>query len=202
VRTQRFPLDDEQPPRLELRWEGSRAQVFLDGTQQATLDGFAGLKKGWSSVLEDGSTLEVRTIRRAGFSELAVLRNGQHVRSSPSHPEKVLRTSSNVLLALSIFLLITGIAGMWGRNWIDVVFGAMYLIGALLLRNRRRLGAAVTAIPLFLKLDLLLIVAFAEGIDRAWGVDVFFSLLFFSFVVRSYQAARETQLLALAPVSR
>jgi hypothetical protein len=104
-----------------------------------------------------------------------------------------------VLLALSVFLLATGLLAMWGRHWIDAVFGATYLIAALLLRNRRRLGAAVAAIPLFIKLDLLLISAFTSGIDRAWAIDVALNLLFFTFVVRSYQAARDSQSLEHAP---
>jgi hypothetical protein len=188
MRVQPFALGEEQPPRLELRWDGTQAHIFLDGAQTATLDGFSGLKKGWSTTLEDGSRLEVRTIRRPLFSELSVLRDGQHIRSSPSHPDRMLRSCSNVLLALSVFLLVAGIFGLWGRDWIDATFGGIYLGAAVLLRNRRRLGAAVAAVPLFIKLDFLLIEAFAAGIDRPWAIDLALNLLFATFVVRAYRA--------------
>jgi hypothetical protein len=69
-------------------------------------------------------------------------------------------------------LLVAGIFALWGRGWIDATFGGIYLGAAVLLRNRRRLGgAAVAAVPLFIKLDFLLIEAFAAGIDRPWAID-------------------------------
>jgi len=193
MRVQPFALGEEQPPRLELRWEGTQAHIFLDGAQTATLDGFSGLKKGWSTTLEDGSRLEVRAIRRLLFSELSVLRDGQHIRSSPSHPDRMLRSCSNVLLALSVFLLVAGIFALWGRGWIDATFGGIYLGAAVLLRNRRRLGAAVAAVPLFIKLDFLRIRALAAGIDRPWAIDLALNLLFATFVVRAYQAAHDSR---------
>lgn len=195
MRTQRFPLAGETPPRLELRWKGSQARVYLDGNHETTIDGFAGMKRGWSKQLEDGRTIEVRTIRRGGFPELSVLLDGEHLPSSPSHPEKVLRTSSNVMLGLSAFVIFTGISDGWERAWLEIVFGVFYVIGALLLRSGRRLGAAVIAVPLFIRLDLLLLVAIFDRVDWSWFVDVALNLLFATFVVRSWQAARETQLL-------
>jgi len=192
-----LPLSGESPPRLQLHWDAGTAYVIFDGGRVATLLGFPGLRKGWSTVLEDGSVLEVRSIRRVLFAELSVLRNGKHVESSPSHPDRVLRSSSNAMFALSAFLIFAGVFGLWDRNWITVVFGSFYLVGALLLRARRRLGAAVIAIPLFLDLDLLAFAAYAAGVDRSWWTSVLLNLLFGTFVLRAYQAAKDSRELGL-----
>jgi hypothetical protein len=195
MKIQRYPIENESPARLELRWSGLEAQVYFDGEHAATLDGAAGLKQGWSKDLEDGRKVEIRTVRRGGLPELSVLLNGEHVPSSPSHPDKILRTSSNALLALSAFMIGTGALGIWGRTWIEALFGIFYLIGAIFLRNRRRLGAAIIAIPLFVNLDILLFSAFSRQIDRRWFFDLALRIIFATFVVRSYQAARDSQLL-------
>lgn len=196
----KFAIDAEDPPRLELRFEGQQIHVWLDGAQEATLDGWAGFKKGWSKTLDDGRTLEVRTVRRAGLPEFSVLVDGEHAASSPSHPDRVLRNSSNVLLAVSAFMIVTGFTGTMNGFWLDVVFGAMYLIGALLLRVRRRVGAAVIALPMFIRLDLLLIALFTQGLTGGWIFEFIVTLIFLSAVVRSYQAARDSQ--KLRPIAR
>lgn len=201
MRVQKFAIGHEDPARLELHFEGLQTHVHLDGAQVATLEGTRGLRDGWSTVLDDGSRLEVRTIRRAGLPELSVLRDGQHVASSPSHPDKMLRTTSNVMLAVSAFVIVSGVFGFRGGGWLDVLFGLCYLAGALLLRKRRRLGAAIIAIPLFIRLDLLLLVAFSGQVDRAWLIDLVLNLIFVSFVVRAYQAARDSRALHATAVA-
>ena len=194
MKSQRFAIAGEDPPRLELRWDGLQAHVHFDGADVATLDGARGLRQGWSTQLEDGSRLEVRTVRRLLLPELAVLRNGQHVPSSPSHPERMLRSSSNALLLLSVFLLVTAIfSGGEGYAWLDILFSVLYFIGALLLRKGRRLGAAVIALPLFIRLDILLLAAFVQPIDRTWLIELALSVIFATFVIRSYQAASDSR---------
>lgn len=194
MKVQRYAIEGEDPARLELRWEGLQAHVYLDGSQVATLSGGRAFREGWSTQLEDGSRLEIRTIRRVLFPELSILRDGQHVQSSPSHPDKMLRTSSNTMLALGVFLLATAIYnGREGYAWFDILFGVLYVVGALLLRKGRRLGAAVIALPLFIRLDILLIALFVQPIDRTWFIELALTLLFAMFVVRSYQAARDSR---------
>src|ERR1700682_1811603 len=191
MRTQRFSLEGETPARLELRWEGTTAHVFLDGEHASSLMGPAGLRRGWSVRLQDGSTLEVRAIRRALFPELSILRNGRHVASAPSHPNRMLVASSTSLIALSAFMLIAGALGVWGRSWISALFGAIYLLGALVLRARRPLGAAIIAVPLFINLGFLAGSAMTAGIGRRWTFDFLLAVMFATFVLRSYQAARD-----------
>jgi hypothetical protein len=193
MKIQRYPLAGEEPARLELRWEGLDAHVYLDGAHAGTLRGSSGLKEGWSAQLDDGSRVEVRTIRRVLFPELSVLRNGLHVPSSPSHPDRMLRSCSNAIFIVSAFLLVTAIFSSEGFAWLDVLFSMVYFAGGLLLRNRRRLGAAVISIPLFIRLDLLLIALFVQPVDRAWFIELGLNLLFTIFVVRSYQAARDSR---------
>jgi hypothetical protein len=201
MKRQAFPLADESPARLELRWEGLQAQVWFDGVHVTTLEGAAGLKEGWSAQLEDGRRLEVRTVRRTAFPELSVMIDGWHVPSSPSHPEKMLRTSANTMLGVSAFLIVTGAGRLWNYNWLDALFGLFYLIGALLLRQRRRLGAAVIAIPLFLSLDFLALAVFMGQVDRAWVIRLAMNLLFVIFVVRAYQSARDSRAYRLRTTS-
>jgi hypothetical protein len=197
MRIQAFPLNGESSARLELRWDGAKAQVYFDGAHAATLDGPSGFKKGWSTQLGDGSTLEVRSIRRVLFPELSILRNGEHVSSSPAHPDRMLKSSTNALFAVSIFLIVAGAFSLWGRHWIAAVFGLFYLAGALLLRKRYRIGAAVIALPVIIELDLLLLAAIG-GIDRRWVIDFLLNLFFLTFVVRSYQAARDSRSIHLS----
>jgi hypothetical protein len=194
MKVQRFAISGEDPPRLELRWEGLQAAVYLDGVHVTTLDGARGLKQGWSAQLEDGAQVEIRSVRRVLFPELSVLRNGKHVQSSPSHPDKMLRSSSNTMIILSVFLLGAAVmSGGQGYAWLDVLFSLLYFIGALLLRRGRRLGAAVIALPLFIRLDILLLALFVQPVDRMWLIELALSLLFATFVIRSYQAARDSR---------
>jgi hypothetical protein len=193
MRTQQFSLHGEIPARLELRWQGATANVYFDSKHVTSLHGSNGLRTGWSTLLEDGSTIEVRAIRRVLLPELSILRNCQHVASSPFHPDLVLVTSSNVLLAVSAFMLIAGTLGLWGRHWMTAVFGAVYLIGALVLRARRKLGAIIIAVPLFLEFAFLVWSAITAGVSGRWAVDLFLNLVFARFVVRSYQAAHDSR---------
>jgi hypothetical protein len=132
------------------------------------------------------------------FPELSVLRNGKHIDSSPSHPDRVLRSSANGMFMVSAFLIVAGAFGLWDRNWITFVFGCFYLAGAILLRRRRRLGAAVIAIPLFVDMDFLVLAAVVNGMNRSLWTSLLLNLLFSTFVIRAYQAARDSRELTLA----
>lgn len=193
MRVQKFPIEGETVPRLELRWHGVTAHVYFDGAAVAELDGPSGLKRGWSTQLADGRTLEIRAIRRVLFRELSVLVNGEHVPSSPSHPDKMLRTCSNVLLIVSAFLILSGSVGVWDRNWADVAYGSFYLVGGLLLRSRRAIGAAVVAVPIVTDFCFFALTAVVSGIDTRWVVQLLLTLFFGTFVIRSYHAARDSQ---------
>jgi hypothetical protein len=200
MRIQRFAIQDETPARLELHYEGAQVRVHLDGAHVGTLDGWRGMKEGWSTTLDDGSTLEVRTIRRALFPELSILRNGQHVASSPSHPEKMLRSTVTAMFILSAIVIVRGARSFGAGGWLDVLFGVFYVAGALLLRKRRRLGALFISVPLFIGLDLLLLAAFVGEVDRQWGISLVANLIFVFFVTRAYQAARDSRALIEGPV--
>ena len=52
---------------------------------------------------------------------------------------------------------------------------------------------------MFISLDILVLAAVAGGIDRAWAIDLVLNLVFMTFVVRSYQAARDSRHLRMLP---
>jgi hypothetical protein len=98
------------------------------------------------------------------------------------------------MLILSVFLLAAAVmSGGEGYAWLDVLFSILYFVGALLLRKGRRLGAAVIALPLFIRLDILLLALFVQPVDRTWFIELALSLVFATFVIRSYQAARDSR---------
>jgi hypothetical protein len=105
----------------------------------------------------------------------------------------MLRSSSNAILLVSAFLLVTAIFSSEGFAWLEILFSIFYIARGLLLRSGRRLGAVLISIPLFIRLDLLLLALFLQPVDRAWFIDLGLSLLFTTFVVRSYQAARDSR---------
>ena len=195
MRIQRFSLDGEQPARLELRWEGSTAGVYLDGVHQSDLQGLAGLKEGWSTVLADGRHLELRAIYRVGLPELSVLLNGQHVASSPSHPMKILASASNALIGLSAFLIVAGIVGMWGRDWLSAAVGFFYLAGGLLIRKKFTAGIVFVAIPVVFGLLELVVGIYSGGFSGRWVTNLTLDLLFLTFIVRAVAAMRDARAL-------
>lgn len=198
----RFSIDGETPGRLEARFEGTKIYVWFDGVHQTTLETSEDRKRGWTHTLDDGSTLEFRFIWRTGVREMAVLRNGEHVASSPSHPHNVLRSSSNTLLFLCGIMIVTAILSS-NDDWFQWVFFAFYAAGAMLLRMRKRLGAAVIGIPLFLDLDLVVLAAFTMDVSASWIITrVLCDLLFVHFVVRAYLAANDARKLQPVTTSR
>ncbi len=189
MRSKDYPLGEEQPARLRIAFDGTAARIDFDGEEAAVL-GMPELRRGWSRQLEDGSTLEVKTIRRSLFPELAILRDGEHIASSPSHPATILRSSSNTMF------LIAGIDVLFALqsvpfDWFGAAGAAFFVIGALLLRNGRRLGAAVIALPLVLHLDVILLAAFTGSLMGRWYLTVISDVIIILYAIRGYMAANE-----------
>lgn len=188
--TKEYPLAGESPARLQLRFEQSKILILLDGVQQAVLSNAAERKRGWTTTLEDGSTLEYRWMRRLLLHEPAVLRNGKHIDSSPSHPAAMLRSASNGLFFLVALIIIPPFLRDARPDWLQWIFAAFYLIGAFLLRSGRRLGVALIALPLFIDLDLVVFAAITQSVAKSWlFTRVAGDLLFGQFAVRAYLAA-------------
>jgi hypothetical protein len=192
MRSKDYPLDEGQPARLRIAFDGTAARIYFDGEEFGPFS-MPELRRGWSRQLEDGSTLEVKTIRRWIFPELAILRNGRHIASSPSHPLTVLRSSSNTMMFIAgIDCLFAFQRGQ--LDWMALASVVLFVIGALLLRAKRRLGAAVIALPLFLELDLILLAILAgTPIDR-WFLRVLGNAVLILFTIRAYRAANELRL--------
>lgn len=65
MRIQKFPIDDENPARLELRWESVNPLVYFDGNHVATLEGASGMRQGWST--EPFAAEDLRSCRSSGM---------------------------------------------------------------------------------------------------------------------------------------
>lgn len=185
-----YPFEEGQPARLRIRYDGTAARIFFDGEEAAVLS-MPQLRKGWSRQLEDGSLLEVKTLRPALFPELAILRDGKHIESSPSHPERVLLRSSNTMLFV-VAVIIVSMLRRGAFEWLVAGFAVLYSIGAWLLREGRRLGAAFILFPVFIELDLIAFSAITGTlVGRWWIYRVIADVLFTFFGIRAYKAANE-----------
>lgn len=193
-----FSIDGETPARLVTNIDGMRIDLYFDGVHQATLDSADERKRGWSTQLEDGSTLEYRWVRRVGWPEPVILRDGRHIASSPSHPHKILKSHSNTMLFLSALWIVPALLYEQGVDWIELGFGIFFLIAAVLYRKQRRLGVVFAVIPTFLGLDIQLFVLFTNTGSLREVLFRSFALLFLGrFAVRAYFAAAEAQKMPL-----
>ena len=84
-----YTLDPDNPKRLDIVyktfWRG--ATVWLDGQEIGTVSDKQGLLQGEEFKLPDGSKLKVRLTQSLLGSELHILRNGQPIPGSASHPD-------------------------------------------------------------------------------------------------------------------
>ena len=146
------------------------------------------MKGGWSTTVEDGSTIEVGWRRRVLIPEFSVLRSGEHVSSSPSHPSRVLAASTGTLIFIGLLPILTGILAVPGKDWIAAGVGVCYVAGGLLALKRSYAGVVLCAAPLALRMVLTLSRLLIEGLT--WGLVAggAMDLLFGVFLVRATMA--------------
>jgi len=185
-------LAEDEPQRVRLEIDGSSIRIWLDGAEVSTLRGFAEMKHGWRTILADGRTLEVRTMRPVLLPELAVLVDGRHVADSPSHPRKMLRgTAQGLLIGTGIFVVLA-LTGRRAANAYSITLEVLQFVGALLLLRRMYLGAVLVALALLADLiliDLWLIAAPSRQL--IWPVVG--RLLFAAFLIRAFIALRDVR---------
>jgi len=185
-------LAEDEPQRVRLEIDGSSIRIWLDGAEVSTLRGFAEMKHGWRTILADGRTLEVRTLRPVLLPELAVLVDGRHVADSPSHPRKMLRgTAQGLLIGTGIFVVLA-LTGRRAANAYSITLEVLQFVGALLLLRRMYLGAVLVALALLADLiliDLWLIAAPSRQL--IWPVVG--RLLFAAFLIRAFIALRDVR---------
>jgi hypothetical protein len=181
---QTYTLDPENPKRLDISyksfWRG--ATVYLDGKEIGTAPDKQALLKGQAFKLPDGSTLKLKLIQRLTGSELHVLRNGQPIPGSASHPETAIKSAYWALLLIAAMNILFGVVARvlhvdmlaeMGIGDFSLAFGVLYVIFALLVR-RHSLPALYVAVALFAADTVLGLVLTA----RSGGVPSTYNIIF------------------------
>jgi len=157
---QTYILDFEgSPKRLEVInkafWRG--ASIWLDGQEIGAASDRQALLRGVEFKLPDGSTLKVRLIQSLMGNELHILRNGQPIPGSASHPETLVRSAYWVLYLIAAVSLLFGAVGrlthvnMLGELGIgdfSLAFGFIYIVLGYLVQ-RHSAPALYAGIVLF-----------------------------------------------------
>ena len=144
--SQTYLLDPDNPQRLEIAWGlGWRgASVSLDGQNVGTVPGRRELLAGQTFRLPDGSMLKLRLIQRLTGSELHILRDGQPIPGSASHPQTAVNSAYWVLFlaaAMDIGFSVMGLAlhvdllGEMGVGAFSLAFGVAYVILGFLVKR-------------------------------------------------------------------
>lgn len=109
-----YALQEGEPKRLELAWgrRGDNFTVRLDGNEIAALPHKKELSDGKDFPMPDGSTLHIRLRKFWGADEWEVLRNGQPLPGSATHPATRIRDAATGIFLVSGFSLLSGILNM------------------------------------------------------------------------------------------
>ena len=154
-----YTLDPENPKRLDISykmfWRG--ATVYLDGKEIGTAPGKRELTQGQEFKLPDGSVLKLRLVQSLMGSELRILRNGQPIPGSASHPETTVKTSYWTLFLIGALGILFGGAslglhvdmlGEMGITTYSIGLGVVFIILGLMVR-RHSLPALYAGIVLY-----------------------------------------------------
>jgi hypothetical protein len=181
---QTYTLDPDDPKRLDIvyksMWRG--ATVLLDGQEIGTVPGKQELLRGQEFKLPDGSMLKLRLIQRLTGSELHILRDGQPIPGSASHPETAVKTAYWTLFLIAGISILFGAAAQvlhvnmlatMGIAGFSVFFGVAYAVLGFLVR-RHSLPAMYAGFALYAADTILGFVLTA----RSGGVPDMFNILF------------------------
>lgn len=203
-----YTLDPDNPKRLDIAivsfWRG--ATVWLDGQEIGTVEGKQELLKGHQFKLPDGSTLELRLIQSLLGSQLHVLRDGQPIPGSASHPETAVKTASWALFLIAGISILFGVVaqvsrvnmlGEMGIGGFSVFFGVAYAVLGYLVR-RHSLPAMYAGIALY-AVDTILglvLTAMSGGVPGLFNI-MFRGLMFIPLVqgvggLRALKESKET----------
>jgi hypothetical protein len=111
VTTKRFALEPGGAPRLEITWRYGFKDVVIkiDGLEIGRVNDPGELKLGRDFALADGSTLRVQLVSKFHSRELLVLRNGEPLPGSSSHPQTIQRAAYGILYTIAAFTAIFGV---------------------------------------------------------------------------------------------
>ena len=181
---QSYILDPDNPKRLDIVyktfWRG--ATVCLDGQEIGTVSDKQGLLRGEEFKLPDGSKLKVRLTQSFLGSELHILRNGQPIPGSASHPDTVIKTAYWILFLIAGLNLVFGVIarvlhvnmlGEMGIGDFSLATGVIFLFLGYLVR-RHWAPALYAGIALYAADTLLGLVLTA----RSGGAPGMFNIIF------------------------
>jgi len=146
-----YALQEGEPKRLELAWgrRGENFTVRLDGTEIATLSHKKELSDGQDFPLPDGSILRVQLRKFWGADEWEILRDGQPIPGSATHPATRIRDAATGIFLVSGFSLLSGIlqlaTGLEQLNFMGsgprvIIVGVIGLVLGFLVMKRSRLA--------------------------------------------------------------
>jgi hypothetical protein len=204
VTTKRFALQPGGAPRLEISWRYGFKDVVIkvDGLEIGRVSDPSELKLGREFALGDGSTLRVELVSKFHTRELRVLRNGEPLPGSSSHPQTIQRAAYGLLYAIAAFTAIFGVAAIASHNEKlgGVAGGIGMLVEAAIYAllawrvSRRSLIALYIALVLFVA-DT----AFSLAQPGSHGLIV--RILIFIALIRGVPAIRELRLQGEPPPS-
>jgi hypothetical protein len=188
VPSQSFTLEANGPQRLNISWRAQFKKVFvsLDGNTIGIIHDKKELSAGQEFRLPDGSSIRIQLVRILTELELQVLRNGQPLPGSASHPQTRLKRASQIIYwaagACFFISLLLVLFSSEPISFIDKVF-PFILFGFVLiplgfLVQRKALFALILAIFVWLGVGIVGLVL--EGYHSVVGVLIYiYSFVYF-----------------------
>ena len=198
---QTYTLDPDNPKRLDIVykafWRG--ATVYLDGKEIGTAPGKQELTRGQEFKLPDGSVLKLRLVQSLMGSELRILRNGQPIPGSASHPETTVKTAYWTLFLIGALGILFGgvslrlpkdvLLGEMGITTYSIGLGVVFIVLGLMVR-RHSLPALYAGIALYAIDTVLGLVLVAQSGGTPGIFNILFRGLIFMPLVQGVGALR------------
>lgn len=186
-----MPIEPGGKPRVEILDPGGlqNIQVRVDGELVHTFPTFAAMKEGWTGDLADDLRLHVATRRRYGslLPRVDVRVNGRALPGSGWDPDRMVKTGSNLLIALGAWPLLDVATATDSAVRTFLVVQAVVLAGLGGLARTKVRGLVVTAMVLGV-LALLGRAALVVMADVGVGWKLL-SVLFVAWLLRDARAS-------------
>jgi hypothetical protein len=202
--TKKFSLERGGPKRLEVSWKmmWRDIRIRLDGAEIGSIKNQKELTEGRDFTLPDGSKLNVKLALRGSFItyryELQLLRDCKPLPESDSDPNQRLASSYNLVFFIGGLNILLGFIAIifnttflveLGIGFFSILFGCVFLILGLFIKNRRSAFALGIAVTIMI-LDTLLVLPLSGSGSGAVGGMVG-RLLFLGLMTRGFGAIRE-----------
>jgi len=170
----RYALEREGPRRLEVTWQNpwKNMSVRLDGQELGIIPTRQDMLAGRQFILPDGSTLEVKLVKRSIDTELHLVRDGRPVPGSYTDPLARFKLAYGIVLGITALYLgggavsaITHSAFLQriGVGTNAMILGAIWAILAYFVKRRSGVALGGAAVALLTDMLLSLIVPIIGG---------------------------------------